>query len=67
MPKHEYLSINDVVKMTGIKRTTIISRLKKENNSFPEPDVEIAFPHHTVKGWLPSTITNFNNLNTKEI
>lgn len=66
MNKQKYLSMNDIVKLTGVKRTTILARLQKKDNSFPEPDVEIPFTRHTVKGWLPSTITNFNNLNKKE-
>lgn len=57
----EYLSITDVIERTGIKRTTILYRIRENSKSFPQPDAIIRHDKLVTYGWLPETINNYTN------
>lgn len=57
----EYLSISDVIKKTGIRRTTILYRIRENAKGFPQPDAIIRHNKLVTYGWLPETITNYIN------
>lgn len=57
----EYLSISDVIEMTGISRTTILYRIREDTKSFPQPDAIIRHSRLVTYGWLPETINNYTN------
>lgn len=57
----EYLSITDVIERTGINRTTILYRIRKNSKSFPQPDAIIRHDKLVTYGWLPETINNYIN------
>ena len=57
----EYLSITDVIERTGIKRTTILYRIRQNSKSFPQPDAIIRHDKLVTCGWLPETINNYIN------
>lgn len=57
----EYLSITDVVKRTGINRTTIMYRIRENSKGFPQPDAIIRHDKLVTYGWLPETINNYIN------
>lgn len=57
----EYLSITDVIKKTGINRTTILYRIRESSKGFPQPDAIIRHDKLVTYGWLPETITNYIN------
>lgn len=62
----EYLSIKDVSGITGVNRTTILYRLRADNNTFPAPDAVIRHGRINTYGWLPKSIDHYNELNKKE-
>lgn len=62
----EYLSITDVIEKTGINRTTILYRIRKNSGSFPQPDAIIRHDKLVTYGWLPETINNYIITNKKE-
>lgn len=63
----EYLSITDVIEKTGVKRTTILYRIRENSKSFPQPDAIIRHNELVTYGWLPETINNYViTNNTKE-
>lgn len=55
----EYLSITDVIERTGIKRTTILYRIRESSKGFPQPDAIIRHDKLVTYGWLPDTINNY--------
>lgn len=57
----EYLSITDVIKRTGINRTTILYRIRESSKGFPQPDAIIRHDKLVTYGWLPETINNYIN------
>ena len=57
----EYLSITDVTDRTGIKRTTILYRIREDAKDFPQPDAIIRHNKVVTYGWLPETINNYTN------
>ena len=57
----EYLSITDVIKKTGINRTTILYRIRENAKGFPRPDAIIRHDKLVTYGWLPETINNYIN------
>ena len=57
----EYMSIADVIKKTGIGRTTILYRIRENTKSFPQPDAIIRHNKLVTYGWLPETINNYIN------
>ena len=57
----EYLSIADVIAKTGVKRTTILYRIRENSKGFPQPDAIIQHDKLVTYGWLPETITNYIN------
>lgn len=57
----EYLSISDVIERTGIKRTTILYRIRENSKGFPQPDAIIRHDKLVTYGWLPETINNYIN------
>ena len=57
----EYLSISDVIEKTGVSRTTILYRIRKTPESFPQPDAIIQHDKLVTYGWLPETIANYTN------
>ena len=57
----EYLSITDVIKKTGVKRTTILYRIRENSKGFPQPDAIIRHDKLVSYGWLPDTINNYIN------
>lgn len=57
----EYLSITDVIKKTGVKRTTILYRICEGAKGFPQPDAIIRHDKLVTYGWLPDTINNYIN------
>ena len=62
----EYLSITDVIKTTGINRTTILYRIRENAKGFPQPDAIIRHDKLVTYGWLPETINNYIITNKKE-
>ena len=62
----EYLSITDVIEITGINRTTILYRIRKNSKGFPQPDAIIRHDKLVTYGWLPETINNYIITNKKE-
>lgn len=62
----EYLSITDVIKRTGINRTTILYRIRENSKGFPQPDAIIRHNKLVTYGWLPETINNYIITNKKE-
>lgn len=62
----EYLSITDVIKKTGINRTTILYRIRENSKGFPQPDAIIRHNKLVTYGWLPETINNYITTNKKE-
>ena len=62
----EYLSITDVIEITGIKRTTILYRIRENSKGFPQPDAIIRHNKLVTYGWLPETINNYIITNKKE-
>lgn len=62
----EYLSITDVIEITGINRTTILYRIRKTPECFPQPDAIIRHDKLVTYGWLPETINNYIITNKKE-
>lgn len=62
----EYLSITDVVEKTGVKRTTILHRIRENSKGFPQPDALIRHNKLVTYGWLPETINNYIITNKKE-
>ena len=62
----EYLSITDVIKSTGVNRTTVLYRIRKNSKGFPQPDAIIRHNKLVTYGWLPETINNYINTNKKE-
>lgn len=60
-----YKSIKDVSEETGIGRTTILYRVRKNNGTFPQPDVVITHKRTATLGWLPETFEEYN-INKKE-
>ena len=62
----EYLSITDVIERTGINRTTILYRVKKNSKSFPQPDAIIRHDKLVTYGWLPETINNYMKENSND-
>ena len=62
----EYMSITDVVKRTGINRTTILYRVRENTKGFPQPDAIIRHDKLVTYGWLPETINNYIITNKKE-
>lgn len=62
----EYLSITDVIEKTGVKRTTILYRIRENAKGFPQPDAIIRHDKLVTYGWLPETINNYTNNNKKE-
>lgn len=57
----EYLSITDVIEKTGVKRTTILYRIRESSKGFPQPDAIIRHDKLVTYGWLPETINNYIN------
>ena len=57
----EYLSISDVIEMTGVNRTTILYRIREGTKNFPHPDAIIRHNKIATYGWLPETINNYTN------
>lgn len=57
----EYLSITDVIKKTGINRTTILYRIRENAKGFPQPDAIIRHDRLVTYGWLSETINNYIN------
>lgn len=62
----EYLSITDVIKKTGVNRTTILYRIRENTKNFPQPDAIIRHNKLVTYGWLPETINNYIIPNKKE-
>lgn len=62
----EYLSITDVIEITGINRTTILYRIRKNSKSFPQPDAIIRHDKLVTYGWLPETINNYKKENNND-
>lgn len=62
----EYLSITDVIERTGINRTTILYRIRKNSKSFPQPDAIIRHDKLVTYGWLPETINNHKKENNND-
>lgn len=62
----EYLSITDVIEITGINRTTILYRIRENSKGFPQPDAIIRHDKLVTYGWLPETINNYIITNKKE-
>lgn len=62
----EYLSITDVIESTGVNRTTILYRIRKNSKGFPQPDAIIRHDKLVTYGWLPETINNYIITNKKE-
>lgn len=62
----EYLSITDVIEITGINRTTILYRIRENSKGFPQPDAIIRHNKLVTYGWLPETINNYIITNKKE-
>lgn len=62
----EYLSITGVIESTGINRTTILYRIRKNSKGFPQPDAIIRHDKLVTYGWLPETINNYIITNKKE-
>lgn len=62
----EYLSITDVIERTGINRTTILYRIRKNSKSFPQPDAIIRHDKLVTYGWLPETINNYMKENNND-
>lgn len=62
----EYLSVTDVIKRTGINRTTILYRIRENSKGFPQPDAIIRHDRLVTYGWLPETINNYIITNKKE-
>ena len=62
----EYLSVTDVIEITGINRTTILYRIRKNSKGFPQPDAIIRHDKLVTYGWLPETINNYIITNKKE-
>lgn len=57
----EYLSITNVIELTGINRTTILYRIRENSKGFPQPDAIIRHNKLVTYGWLPETINNYIN------
>ena len=57
----EYLSITDVIEITGINRTTILYRIRENSKGFPQPDAIIRHNNLVTYGWMPETINNYTN------
>lgn len=57
----EYLSIANVIEKTGVKRTTILYRIRENSKGFPQPDAIIRHNKLVTYGWLPETINNYIN------
>lgn len=62
----EYLSITDVIEITGINRTTILYRIRKTSKGFPQPDAIIRHDKLVTYGWLPETINNYKKENNND-
>lgn len=62
----EYLSITNVIELTGINRTTILYRIRENSKGFPQPDAIIRHNKLVTYGWLPETIDNYIITNKKE-
>lgn len=62
----EYISITDVIERTGINRTTILYRIRKNSKGFPQPDAIIRHNKLVTYGWLPETINNYIITNKKK-
>lgn len=62
----EYLSITDVIESTGINRTTILYRIRKNSKGFPQPDAIIRHNKLVTYGWLPETINNYKKENNND-
>lgn len=62
----EYLSITNVIEITGINRTTILYRIRENSKGFPQPDAIIRHDKLVTYGWLPETINNYIITNKKE-
>ena len=62
----EYLSISDVIERVGVKRTTILYRIRENSKGFPQPEAIIRHNKLVTYGWLPETINNYIITNKKE-
>lgn len=62
----EYLSITNVIEKTGIKRTTILYRIREGTDGFPQPDAIIRHDKLATYGWLPETINNYMKENNND-
>lgn len=62
----EYLSITDVIEKTGVKRTTILYRIRENSKGFPQPDAIIRHDKLVTYGWLPETINNYMKENNND-
>ena len=62
----KYLSITNVIELTGINRTTILYRIRENSKGFPQPDAIIRHDKLVTYGWLPETINNYIITNKKE-
>ncbi len=62
----EYLSITNVIELTGINRTTILYRIRENSKGFPQPDAIIRHDKLVTYGWLPETINNHMKENTND-
>ena len=62
----EYLSISDVIKKTGVSRTTILYRIRENAKGFPQPDAIIQHNKLVTYGWLPETINNYKKENNND-
>ena len=62
----EYLSITDVIEITGINRTTILYHIRKTPSVFPQPDAIIRHDKLVTYGWLPETINNYKKENNND-
>ena len=62
----EYLSITGVIERTGINRTTILYRIRKNSKGFPQPDAIIRHDKLVTYGWLPETINNYMKENNND-
>ena len=62
----EYLSITDVIEKTGVKRTTILYRIRENSKSFPQADAIIRHDKLVTYGWLPETINNYMKENNND-
>ena len=58
--------ITDVIESTGVNRTTILYRIRKNSKGFPQPDAIIRHDKLVTYGWLPETINNYIITNKKE-